>query len=51
MDKTFGTYCSVWCPGWVGTEFEPSQDTRLSSKKNSKYRLLYTYGVPTDDEL
>ena len=51
MDKTVGTYCSVWCTGWVGTGLEPSQDTRQSSKKNNKYGLLYTCGLPTDDGL
>jgi len=28
-----------------------SQDNRQSSKKNNKYRLLCTYGVPPDDGL
>jgi hypothetical protein len=30
---------------------EPSQDNRQLSKKNSKYQLLYPYGVPPDDGL
>ena len=31
--------------------FEPSQKNRKSFKKNSKYQLLYPYGVPPDDGL
>jgi len=26
-----------------------NQDNRQSSKKNNKYQLLYTYGLPPDD--
>jgi len=31
--------------------FQPSQDNRQQTKKNNKYQLLYTYGVPPDDGL
>jgi hypothetical protein len=35
---------------WLGWN-QPNQDSRQSSKKNSKYQLLYLYGVPPDDGL
>ena len=32
---------TVSCPSWV--------DGRQLAKKNNKYQLLYTYGLPPDD--
>jgi len=29
--------------------FQSNQDNRQSSKKNNKYQMLYTYGLPPDD--
>ena len=42
---TIGTYYSFI----IIFRFQSDQDNRQSSKKNNKYQLLYTYGVPPDD--
>jgi len=49
MCTTIGTYYSFsMTVVLVGLE-QSNQDNRESSKKNNKYQLLYTYGLPPDD--